>query len=154
MGNISVSTNRTRSSSAKLFINVDESSIGRCQSSDLPLTDVNLPITRESYGLLKAQGENVVAEFFDKSRTLILRPCIIVGKYDDTNRFNLLLDKIKNSSSIEVPDDKDTFIQFIDVRSLADFVLNKHSLSGIFNLIGHSQSIIMILKSDNFTFQV
>lgn len=102
---------------------------------------IETKVTNENYGLLKAKCELVLKSILSESEFLILRPCIIVGKYDDTNRFNLLLHKIKTSTKLIVPKNEEAYIQFIDVRAIADFILNSLNRHGTFNLVGPSQTI-------------
>lgn len=106
--------------------------------------DSSAPITNENYGLLKARCEEVLKSIFEEGKYLILRPCIIVGKYDDTNRFNLLLKKIKDSDELIIPNDPLAHIQFIDVRAIVEFVINSNERHGTYNLIGPSKPIKLI----------
>lgn len=122
------------------FAQIGLSEESEVQTSEIvPNTDIK--ITGENYGLLKSQCEDVIRKYYSDNEFLILRPCIIVGKYDDTNRFNFWLDKIRNCNELEVPNDKNAYIQFIDVRAIADFVLKSEHKSGIYNLIGPSHEI-------------
>ena len=94
--------------------------------------------TPETYGGLKVLCENEVLEAFGEQRSLILRPTIIVGPYDDTRRFDHWISKIMSSESILIPNEPKTPIQFIDVKALSGFALSgfEKPLSGIFNIVG------------------
>lgn len=104
---------------------------------------IDAKITGENYGPLKVLCEKQVAGVFGSDRCLILRPTIIVGAYDDTNRFDFWLKSIMTQTQIDVPDDSEAFIQFIDIRALSQFVLDAATkkLTGIYNLIGPCQPI-------------
>lgn len=100
----------------------------------------------ETYGPLKALCEQVVLNTFGSEKSLILRPCIIVGKYDDTNRFNSIMNSIKNNSVLEIPDDDEAKIQFIDVRSIVDFIFKsvEENIRGTFNTVGPEEEITLL----------
>ncbi|MFZ3229527.1 MAG: hypothetical protein WA160_04930 [Pseudobdellovibrio sp.] len=94
--------------------------------------DINVPITGENYGFLKAQCEEVVLSFFKPSRSLILRLWIIVGAYDDSNRFNQLILSILDNQQIDVPNAK-TFPMYVDDANWKGFFQfdgNKAYLAG------------------------
>lgn len=110
----------------------------KSQTSKLDIIpSVDSPMTNENYGPLKALCESVVRETFESSRSLILRPCIIVGPYDDSNRFDKLI-KFIMQSELRVPNDPNAFIQFVDVRAISEFILKSQTngIIGTFNLIG------------------
>lgn len=104
--------------------------------------DKNTPINGENYGLLKSRCENVVNKYFSDEQRLILRPCIIVGKYDNTHRFNFWVENIKTLKTIEIPNDPMAFIQYIDVRAISEFVLNSQNISGVYNLVGPKEPLL------------
>ncbi len=95
------------------------------------------PISAESYGALKALCENEVRKSFREEHSLILRPCIIVGPYDETGRFDRLI-KLLMGKELIVPDDPNAHIQFVDVRALSSFMLSAFSshTRGTFNTVG------------------
>jgi 2'-hydroxyisoflavone reductase len=96
-------------------------------------------ITGESYGGLKVLCENEVFDVF-KDRTTILRPGLIVGPHDPTNRFSYWPIRIRKGGEILAPGDGKFNVQVIDVRDLAEFCLHlaEKDNSGIFNLTGHN----------------
>lgn len=106
------------------------------------IPDEKAPITGENYGFLKALCENIVKDYFAERNYLILRPCIIVGQYDDTNRFSVLIDKIQTSESLNIPANSKSNIQFVDVRALAEFTLKAKDKFGIYNTIGPQKPIL------------
>src|ERR1051325_5996536 len=63
-------------------VGIDESyPVGKIQN------ETTEEITGETYGPLKALCEQTVEEVFGRERTLIIRPGLIAGPYDPTDRF-------------------------------------------------------------------
>jgi len=94
-------------------------------------------ITEETYGPLKALCEKTVQEIYG-DRALILRPGLIVGPYDPTDRFTYWPMRVKRGGDMITPDRPDTPIQIIDVRDLAEFIIKliEENASGIYNATG------------------
>ena len=102
-----------------------------------PTTEDILP----NYGALKAACEAVVASVYGP-RATIVRPGLIVGPFDTTDRFGywvarfvhpeLLGDRDRHAV---VPEPPDAPVQFIDVRDLAAFIVDavEGDLGGTFN---------------------
>lgn len=104
-------------------------------------------ITASTYGPLKAVCEQrVQAEF--KDRAYIIRPGLIVGPYDPTDRFTYWLYRTKHGGKMLVPGNEGLDIQFIDARDLANFSWHvlEQNLNGCYNVTGPSSPI----KSLNF----
>jgi len=94
-------------------------------------------VTGETYGGLKALCEQVVAKELG-DRALIVRPGLIVGPTDHTDRFTYWPARISRGGQVLVPDIKQQPVQFIDVRDLAEWcveLLEKRA-SGIYNATG------------------
>lgn len=111
-----------------------------------PVPPANAAITNENYGPLKALCEKAVQDIIGDENSLILRPCIIVGPYDETKRFDYWISSILKSNEITVPDDPQALIQFVDVRALSNFVLTSanNKRTGIFNTIGPKDKIYFL----------
>jgi 2'-hydroxyisoflavone reductase len=94
-------------------------------------------ITGETYGPLKALCEKTVQEVYD-DRALIIRPGLIVGPYDPTDRFTYWPMRVKRGDDMITPDNPATPIQIIDVRDLAEFIIKliEDNASGIYNATG------------------
>jgi 2'-hydroxyisoflavone reductase len=75
-----------------------------------------------NYGSLKADCESVVAELMPEC-SLIIRPGLIAGPYDPTDRFTYWPARFARGGKIAVPDRFDRLVQFIDVRDLATWLL-------------------------------
>jgi 2'-hydroxyisoflavone reductase len=94
-------------------------------------------ITGETYGALKALCEKAVEEAFS-SRALIIRPGLIVGPHDPTDRFTYWPLRVAHGGSVLAPEMPEIPVQIIDVRDLADFTIKlikqKHSV--VYNATG------------------
>lgn len=101
-------------------------------------------ITGETYGPLKALCEKVVQEIYGES-ALIIRPGLIVGPYDPTDRFTYWPLRVKRSGDMITPDKPQTPIQIIDVRDLAEFIIKliEENVSGIFNATGPDYELMI-----------
>jgi 2'-hydroxyisoflavone reductase len=94
-------------------------------------------ITGETYGALKALCENVVQDVYGIN-SLIIRPGLIVGPHDPTDRFTYWVKRVAQGGEILAPDRPEVLTQLIDVRDLADFILTliENDVSGVFNATG------------------
>lgn len=94
-------------------------------------------ITGETYGPLKALCEKLVQETYG-DRALIIRPGLIVGPHDPTDRFTYWPMRVKRGGDMIVPDKPQTPIQVIDVRDLSEFIIKliDENASGIYNATG------------------
>ena len=92
------------------------------------------------YGGLKALCEQAAEEVMP-NRVLNIRPGLIVGPYDYTDRFTYWVTRVARGGEVLAPGRPDRFVQFIDVRDLADWLVtmiernetgayNAHSLPG------------------------
>ena len=101
-------------------------------------------ITNESYGPLKALCEQVVVKKME-GRAAIIRPGLIVGPLDLTDRFTYWPHRAALGGEMLVPGEPDHNISFIDVRDLADFVAHaaESGLTGTFNASGDTASTTM-----------
>ena len=95
----------------------------------------NDEVTGETYGPLKVQAEKIVMDAFG-SRALIVRPSIVAGPYDPTDRFTFWAKKLAESGEALIPGSKPRKVQWIDARDLANFVIQQaeEKGSGIFNV--------------------
>jgi nucleoside-diphosphate-sugar epimerase len=79
-------------------------------------------VTAESYGPLKALCEAEVSAAFG-DRALLIRPGLIVGPHDATDRFTYWPWRAAQGGKILAPGRPDRPIQFIDVRDLAAWIV-------------------------------
>jgi len=99
-------------------------------------------ITEETYGPLKALCERTVEAAFG-DRALILRPGLIVGPDDPTDRFTYWPARIAEGGRVLAPGDPAAPTQVIDVRDLAAWTLDmaERRASGRWNAVGPAQPI-------------
>jgi 2'-hydroxyisoflavone reductase len=94
-------------------------------------------ITSDTYGPLKALCEAAVLdEMADKA--LIIRPGLIVGPHDPTDRFTYWVRRCAQGGDILAPNPPEQNVQFIDARDLASWTLDmiEAGQSGLFNSDG------------------
>jgi 2'-hydroxyisoflavone reductase len=94
-------------------------------------------ITGETYGGLKVLCEQAVQDVYGE-RALIIRPGLIVGPHDPTNRFTYWVTRIAEGGAVLAPDDREAPVQVIDVRDLAEWTLRLAAdrAVGVFNATG------------------
>jgi 2'-hydroxyisoflavone reductase len=106
-----------------------------------PLATIQDPtiekVTAESYGALKALCEQAVEAAFPR-RTTIIRPGLIVGPEDPTDRFTYWPVRIDRGGEVLAPGDGLDPVQFIDVRDLSEWTIQliERRTIGIFNALG------------------
>ena len=94
-------------------------------------------ITDETYGPLKALCEKTVQDLYG-DRALIVRPGLIVGPHDPTDRFTYWPMRVKRDGDMLTPEKPEAPIQVIDVRDLSAFIIKlmEENASGIYNATG------------------
>ena len=100
--------------------------------------------TAEAFGWRKAASEARVAEAFGRRATLI-RPGLIAGPYDPSDRFTYWAVRIARGGNVLVPGPPERRVQFIDVRDLAAFVVHavERELAGVFNVTSARDTLSM-----------
>lgn len=108
-----------------------------------PITYTNAP-DPGNYGTLKADCEETLMRLIPE-RALIVRPGLIVGPYDPTDRFTYWPARVAGGGMILSPGRPDRLIQFIDVRDLAAWVLKVAEAQerGVFNATGPAERLTM-----------
>ena len=101
-------------------------------------------ITPENYGPLKASCERTVAEAFAE-RATIVRPGLIVGPYDGTDRFTYWVRRVARGGTTLAPGLPQRRVQLIDARDLAEWIvaLLQARRSGSFNATGPGYDLTM-----------
>lgn len=94
-------------------------------------------VTAQTYGPLKALCETAAQQAMP-GKTLIVRPGIIAGPDDPTDRFAYWVNCIAEGPEVLAAGNLKTPVQLIDVRDLAEWVLAMVELkqTGIFNAVG------------------
>jgi nucleoside-diphosphate-sugar epimerase len=107
-------------------------------TQELPPDAARDEMVPETYGALKALCEHEAWTAFGPERTLIVRPGLIVGPWDPTDRFTYWPLRFARGGDVLVPDDLAAPMQAIDVRDLAVFVVGaiEHGHSGVVNAVG------------------
>ncbi len=96
------------------------------------------------YGPLKALSEQEAEKWFPQ-KTLIIRPGLIVGPGDQTDRFTYWPVRIDRGGEVLAPGDPSDPVQFIDARDLAEWTIRmvEQSESGIYNATGPATQLGM-----------
>jgi 2'-hydroxyisoflavone reductase len=96
------------------------------------------------YGELKVLCEREVQKVFPQG-ALIIRPGLIVGPHDPSDRFTYWPWRIALGGEVLAPGSPAKTVQFIDVRDLAEWNIRlvEKSLTGVFNATGPEQPIPM-----------
>ena len=99
-------------------------------------------ITETSYGPLKALCEQAAEHEFG-DRTLVVRPGLIVGPDDPTDRFTYWPARIAEGGTVLAPGDPGARTQVIDVRDLAGWMvaMAERGAHGRFNAVGPAQPL-------------
>lgn len=94
-------------------------------------------ITGETYGGFKVLCEDEVNAACPGT-ALIVRPGLVIGPWDSTDRFTYWVDRFQRFDDVLVPDSKDQEVQFIDARDLAAFTIHlvETGATGAFNADG------------------
>jgi 2'-hydroxyisoflavone reductase len=96
------------------------------------------------YGPLKALSEAEAETWFPK-KTLIIRPGLIVGPRDETDRFTYWPVRIDRGGEVLAPGDPSDPVQFIDARDLAEWTIRmvENRETGIYNATGPAKPLGM-----------
>ncbi len=98
----------------------------------------------ETYGARKALCEQY-AEQALPNRVLVIRPGLIVGPYDPTDRFTYWPHRIAQGGQTLAPGDPEQPVQFIDVRDLAAWTIAmvESQQTGVYNAKGPASTLTM-----------
>jgi 2'-hydroxyisoflavone reductase len=113
---------------------------------DAPLAALTNPateaITGETYGGLKAACEREVTRAFGP-RALIVRPGLIVGPFDPTDRFPYWPRRLARGGDVLAPMPPTLPVQVIDARDLAQWMLAlvERGGSGTFHAVGPAEPL-------------
>ena len=101
-------------------------------------------VTGRTYGPFKALAEQEARNAFP-DRATIVRPGLIVGPGDRTDRFTYWPVRIDRGGEILVPGDGHDEVQFIDVRDLTSWIvrLAEARVAGTFNATGPESMLSM-----------
>jgi 2'-hydroxyisoflavone reductase len=101
--------------------------------------DLDAPIGASNYGPLKAACERAGWANFGEDSTMV-RPTFIIGSFDATLRFPYWVERVRRGGVVAVPGPRDAYLQWIDARDLANFVVrvSEDQLRGVFHTTGPS----------------
>lgn len=101
-------------------------------------------VTGESYGPLKALCEDAVRSAFPGD-SLIVRPGLIVGPDDPTDRFTYWTVRVARGGEVLAPVGPEVPVQVIDVRDLASWTLDlaERRVTGTFHATGLPGSVTL-----------
>src|SRR5438477_7808676 len=96
----------------------------------------------KTYGPLKALSEKEAEKWFP-GKTLIIRPGLIVGPRDESDRFTYWPVRIDRSGDVLAPGRPDDPVQFIDGRDLAEWTIRmvENRETGIYNATGPAKPL-------------
>ncbi len=96
----------------------------------------------KTYGPLKALSEKEAEKWFP-GKTLIIRPGLIVGPRDETDRFTYWPVRIDRGGELLAPGSPDDPVQFIDARDLAEWTIRmaENRETGTYNATGPAKPL-------------
>jgi nucleoside-diphosphate-sugar epimerase len=135
-----------------ISVYADNSEPGMDEDAPLAKYDGADPMkeTRESviaskfalYGPLKALSEKEAEKWFP-GKTLIIRPGLIVGPGDETDRFTYWPVRVARGGEVLAPGEPGDPVQFIDARDLAEWTIRmaEQGATGVYNATGPAQKL-------------
>src|SRR5438046_5647874 len=96
----------------------------------------------KTYGPLKVLSEKEAEKWFP-GKTLIIRPGLIVGPRDETDRFQYWPVRIDRGGEVVTPGKPSDPVQFIDARDLAEWTIRmaENRETGIYNATGAAEPL-------------
>ena len=125
--------------------------VARAPASDLAEDCARLPpergteeVTGDTYGPLKVACEDDVAARWGSSGTVV-RPGIVAGPHDPTDRFRYWVRRAARGGRVAVPGRLEQPVQVVDARDLADLVvaLLEADRPGTFNAVGPAEPVTL-----------
>ncbi len=138
------STQALKTSSFYLFVStvsVYEQGSKMDTHENSPLGTIENPekarVTNDTYGPLKALCEKATTKAFPKN-SVIVRPGLIVGPGDPTDRFTYWPARVARGSELLAPGNPQWGTQYIDVRDLAMWMVHlcEKRITGTYNAVG------------------
>lgn len=130
-------------STLSVYADVSEPGVSE-ESSLAQLAQETEDVTGDTYGPLKALCEREVIEAMT-DRSLVIRPGLIAGPYDQSDRFTYWAHRMARGGEILAPGRPEREVQFIDVRDLAEWVIRlaESRAAGIYNAVGPAAPLTM-----------
>lgn len=121
----------------------DQGKLGLVETDPVaPLTEPDTEDVMTHYGALKAACE-AAAEAVMPGRVTVVRPGLIVGPGDESDRFTYWPTRIARGGEVMAPGSPDDPVQLIDVRDLAAFVLEcvENQRCEVYSAVGPSERL-------------
>lgn len=98
----------------------------------------------DTYGLLKVGCERAIVDAFGE-RALIVRPGVLAGPFDPTNRVAYWVHRVADGGEVLAPGNPARPIQLLDARDLADWLISMVTSggTGVFNASGPELPLTM-----------
>src|SRR5436853_4961636 len=98
----------------------------------------------KTHGPLKALSEKEAEKWFP-GKTLIIRPGLIVGPRDESDRFTYWPVRIDRGGEVLAPGNPSDPVQFIDARDLAEWTIRmvENRETGIYNAVGPAKPLMI-----------
>ena len=135
------SASALRASGRYAFVSSISVYAGMQFGEDAPVREAPAPLpeawTPETYGGLKAACESVVRATF-ADRALIVRPGLIAGPHDPTDRFTWWPERVARGGAVAAPGRPGRRVQLIDARDLASWMIAalERGAHGTYNATG------------------
>lgn len=127
------------------IVDADEDApLGVISAEDEAAVSEPKDITGDNFGPLKARCEAEARKAFP-DRTIVVRPGLIVGSGDRSDRFTYWPVRIHRGGEVMVPGTPDDPVQFIDVRDLAEWYVRlvENRAMGTYNGVGPRSPMTM-----------
>lgn len=101
-------------------------------------------VTGETYGPLKALCEQVVQDVYGDAG-LVIRPGVVVGPHDPTDRFTYWPVRVARGGDVLAPAPPERPVQFIDARDLGAWTVRmaEERQAGVYNATGPAGGVTM-----------
>ncbi len=100
----------------------ETAAVGQISAEDEALVKTTKEITGENYGPLKARCEEEARKAFP-GKAIVVRPGLIVGPGDYSDRFSYWPIRIFDGGEVMAPGNPDDPVQFIDCRDLGEWYI-------------------------------
>ncbi|MFD4632744.1 NAD-dependent epimerase/dehydratase family protein [Streptomyces sp. NPDC058284] len=102
-----------------------------------PVVDGDPDAEATAYAQDKRGGELAALDGFGAGRTVLARAGLILGPYENIGRLPWWLNRVARGGPVLAPGPRDLHIQYIDVRDLAEWILDAGAagLQGAYNLV-------------------
>ncbi|MBA3531663.1 MAG: NAD-dependent epimerase/dehydratase family protein [Ardenticatenales bacterium] len=131
---------------SSISVYADRAEVGATENSALETMEDETveEVTGETYGPLKVLCERAVEETMP-GRTLVVRPGLIVGPHDPTDRFTYWPYRVAEDNEVLAPGNPEQPVQVIDVRDLAEWNIRlvEAQQTGIYHATGPERLLPM-----------